>query len=166
MNPDASVYFGLSAVLLAVVAFLVGRRTGGAARRQRELEAELAHAREDLANLQSELETVRADLTTAREEHEAYRLDVVEHFSGTSDLLRDLTVQYRAVYEHLTLGASTLCPEGFVGLTEGLTMPELPEPQREVHEVRDAAAEPAGEEANGSGAADRDADKPTLPLSV
>ncbi|MBW2543802.1 MAG: DUF1043 family protein [Deltaproteobacteria bacterium] len=74
------------------------------------------------------MEDLIEQLAAAREEHAAYRLNVVDHFSGTSDLLRDLTVQYRSVYEHLTKGASTLCPEGFVGLTEGLPVPEIAEP--------------------------------------
>ena len=50
---------------------------------------------------------------------------MVEHFTGTSGLLRDLTVQYRSVYDHLTKGATSLCPEGSVDLLEGLQSERL-----------------------------------------
>jgi uncharacterized membrane-anchored protein YhcB (DUF1043 family) len=48
---------------------------------------------------------------------------VSEHFGDTSRLLRDLTLQYRSVYEHLSEGARALCAEGSLTL-EGL--PESP----------------------------------------
>ncbi len=50
-------------------------------------------------------------LQLAEEEMNQYRAQVSEHFSDTSKLLRDLTLQYRNVYEHLAEGARTLCPE-------------------------------------------------------
>ncbi len=128
MGPDLVGYIVAAGVAVAVAAFFVGRVTGGGATRRRELEEQLANAHEELSRLTAEVEDLFEQLRAAREEHEAYRLSVVEHFSGTSDLLHDLTVQYRSVYEHLTRGASTLCPEGFVGLTEGLPVPEIGEP--------------------------------------
>ncbi len=140
MDPDLVGYVAAAGVALAVAAFLVGRATGAGAKRRRELEGQLAAAQDQMARQAAEAEDLREQLRTAREEHEAYRLSVVDHFSGTSDLLRDLTVQYRSVYEHLTKGASTLCPEGFVGLTEGLPVPEIAEPAA-------AEAEEASEEA-------------------
>jgi uncharacterized membrane-anchored protein YhcB (DUF1043 family) len=42
-------------------------------------------------------------------------------------MLRDLTHQYRAVYDHLTKGATSLCPEGSIDLLEGLRSEKLPE---------------------------------------
>ena len=128
MGPDLVGYLVAAGLAVAAAAFFVGRVTGGGAKRRRELEEQLANAHEELSRLAAEAEDLLEQLRMAREEHEAYRLNVVEHFSGTSDLLRDLTVQYRSVYEHLTKGASTLCPEGFVGLTEGLPIPEIAEP--------------------------------------
>jgi uncharacterized membrane-anchored protein YhcB (DUF1043 family) len=128
MGPDLMGYIVAAGFALAVAAFFVGRLSGGGAARRRELEDQLASAHEDLSGLAAELEDLVEQLRAAREEHESYRLSVVDHFSGTSDLLRDLTVQYRSVYEHLTKGASTLCPEGFVGITEGLPVPEIAEP--------------------------------------
>jgi uncharacterized membrane-anchored protein YhcB (DUF1043 family) len=113
------------------------------------LEERLAAAHEELSRFAAEVEDLLEQLRVAREEHEAYRLSVVDHFSGTSDLLRDLTVQYRSVYEHLTKGASTLCPEGFVGLTDGLPVPEIAEPSAQPEREEEAGsferAEPGAE---------------------
>ena len=162
MGPDLIGYVVAAGFAVAVATFFVGRVTGGGAIRRRELEEQLANAHEELSRIASEVEDLLEQLRKAREEHEAYRLSVVDHFSGTSDLLRDLTVQYRSVYEHLTKGASTLCPEGFVGLTEGLQVPEIAEP----------AAQPQREEEAGPfeptdpGAANADADKRAPPPSV
>jgi uncharacterized membrane-anchored protein YhcB (DUF1043 family) len=128
MSPDLIGYLVAAGIAVAVAAFLVGRLTGAGANRRRELEEQLADAQEEISRIAAEMEDLIEQLAAAREEHAAYRLNVVDHFSGTSDLLRDLTVQYRSVYEHLTKGASTLCPEGFVGLTEGLPVPEIAEP--------------------------------------
>ena len=129
MGPEMIGYVVAAGLAVAVGAFFVGRVTGGGAIRRRELEEQLAAAHAEVSRLVTEVEDLREQLRVAREEHENYRLSVVDHFSGTSDLLRDLTVQYRSVYEHLTKGASTLCPEGFVGLTEGLPVPEIAEPE-------------------------------------
>ncbi len=162
MGPDLVGYVVAAGVAVAVAAFFVGRVTGAGAIRRRELEEQLANAHEELSRLAVEVEDLLERLRTAREEHEAYRLSVVDHFSGTSDLLHDLTVQYRSVYEHLTKGASTLCPEGFVGLTEGLPVPELAEP----------SAEPGREEEDGSfeptepGAVNGDPDRRAPPPST
>ena len=125
MDPDLVGYLVAAGFAVAAAAFFIGRVTGGGANRRRELEERLAAAHEEISRLTVEVKDLIEQLRMAREEHEAYRLNVVDHFSGTSDLLRDLTVQYRSVYEHLTKGASTLCPEGFVGLTEGLPVPEI-----------------------------------------
>lgn len=129
MNMESAIYLGIAGLAMAAAAFFLGRRTGPGAARQLELEAELTTAHSEQARAEAEAERLRNELEAGRQEYDEYRLNVVDHFSGTSDLLRDLTVQYRSVYEHLTHGASTLCPEGFVGLTEGLPAPQLAEPQ-------------------------------------
>jgi hypothetical protein len=101
------------ALLLAVAAFLIGRATNGAVKRARQLEAELAAS--------------RAETERTREELGAYRKKVADHFTETSEKLHDLTLQYRAVYEHLAAGATELCPEGFQPLAGGLGLDALPE---------------------------------------
>jgi hypothetical protein len=162
MDLDLMGYVVAAGVALAVAAFFVGRLSGGGAARRRELEDQLASAHEDLSGLAAELEVLVEQLRAAREEHASYRLSVVEHFSGTSDLLRDLTVQYRSVYEHLTKGASTLCPEGFVGITEGLPVPEIAEPSIPVE--GDEEAEPF--ELTESGAVDGEFETKAPPRSA
>ena len=92
---DLLVRWDVVAPILAVVvlaAFLLGRRTGGGARRVRELEAELARTAEARDAAQQELD--------------GYRRRVTDHFTETSHRLHDLTLQYRAVYDHLAKGAS------------------------------------------------------------
>ena len=136
--------------------------TGRGAKRRRELEERLAAEHEELSRFAAEVEDLLEQPRVAREEHEAYRLNVVEHFSGTSDLLHDLTVQYRSVYEHLTKGASTLCPEGFVGLTEGLPVPEIAESSAELESEEEAAPY----ELAKPGAVDDDPERDVPPLSL
>ncbi len=41
------------------------------------------------------------------------------HFTQTSELVHGLTLQYRAVYDHLAEGARTLCPERMLELSHG-----------------------------------------------
>lgn len=83
------------AVLVLIATFWIGlalgrRRSADAVERARDLEDRLQ---------------------LAEDEMNRYRGDVSEHFGQTSKLLRDLTLQYRNVYEHLADGARTLCPE-------------------------------------------------------
>ena len=113
---DLIVRWDVVAPLLALVvlaAFLLGRRTGGAARRVRELESALAQTSEER--------------DAARQELGGYQRRVTDHFTETSHRLHDLTLQYRAVYDHLAKGASELCPGGFEKLEGGLGLDALPE---------------------------------------
>ena len=158
MNMESAIYLGIAGLVMAAAAFFLGRRTGPGVARQLELEAELTTAHSEQARAEAEAERLRNELDAGRQEYDEYRLNVVDHFSGTSDLLRDLTVQYRSVYEHLTRGASTLCPEGFVGLTEGLPAPQLAEPQP------DLEVDPADERVSDD--ADRVPDAATVALAA
>lgn len=97
-------------------------------------EDEIETGRENLARAQAEIETGRENLARAeaeieagREKHDRYRGKVADHFAGTSERLRDLTLQYREVYNHLAEGAGELCPEGFEKLEGGLGLDALPE---------------------------------------
>jgi uncharacterized membrane-anchored protein YhcB (DUF1043 family) len=124
------------------VGFLLGRRTGNALARVRELEEQLETAGKERELARASVEAAKAEIKRVKGELEGYRGDVVEHFTGTSGLLRDLTVQYRAVYDHLTKGATSLCPEGSVGLPEGLQPEKLPEgPPAEAEPSQAAASE-------------------------
>jgi uncharacterized membrane-anchored protein YhcB (DUF1043 family) len=66
------------------------------------------------------------ELRTAQDEHRRYRTQVSEHFGETSKRLRDLTLQYKSVYEHLADGARALCPEGAVEIAPSLAEAALP----------------------------------------
>lgn len=161
MSPDLIGYVVAAGLAVAVAGFFVGRVTGSGAKRRRELEERLATAHEELSRFAAEVEDLREQLRVAREEHEAYRLSVVDHFSGTSDLLRDLTVQYRSVYEHLTKGASTLCPEGFVGLTDGLPVPEIAEPSAQPERGEEAGSVERTEPGAVNGESDKEVPPPS-----
>ncbi len=77
---------------------LIGRR--GEASRRRALEDELAHE---------------------RAERTRYQEAVAQHFGKTSDLFRDLTSQYSALYTHLAEGARDLCADRLPSLGQGFT---------------------------------------------
>jgi len=108
----------VGAIVLAGISlgFGLGLRFSTARARARQLEGQL----EDL-----------------RKEHERYRGKVADHFAGTSERLRELTLQYREIYNHLSEGAGELCPEGFEKLEGGLGLDALPEesdaPEPEPH---------------------------------
>ena len=157
----------VGAILLAgvVLGLLLGRRTSAARARARQLEGELEDLRTDhesaqaeirkgrdkleqaqaeiqagrdgLKRAQAEIQAGRDELERAREGHESYRGKVTDHFVGTSERLRELTYQYRAIYNHLAEGAGELCPEGFEKLDGGLGLDALPEesetPESESH---------------------------------
>ena len=101
------------ALLIAVASFAIGRRSGFLAQQIRELTGALDDA--------------RAEADGARDELDRYRGSVADHFAETSEKLRDLTLQYRSVYDHLAAGANSLCPEGFQLLEEGLAADALPQ---------------------------------------
>jgi uncharacterized membrane-anchored protein YhcB (DUF1043 family) len=162
MNPDLVWYLIAAGSVLAVAAFLLGRTTGGGVARRRQLELQLAHSNEERSRIESEAAVLREQLKAAHDEHDQYRMNVVDHFSGTSDLLRELTVQYRSVYEHLTKGASKLCPEGFVGLTEGLPTPQLAGPAPDLELEADGGIFEQEEPDESR----RESDPATRPLSV
>lgn len=120
--------------IVAIVAFalvglgvgvLLGRRSSEGAARARALETELDVERTARERVLEEKRTVEEELARARAEADGYRQRVVEHFYGTSEQLRALTVQYRAVYEHLAEGAQALCPETFQALRSSLEVPAL-----------------------------------------
>ena len=122
----------VTAALAAGLGFAIGRIGGAAARRVRALQVALARE--------------RAAHDKARSEYDGYRKQVADHFSETSEHLHDLTLQYRAVYEHLAKGATELCPEGFSKLEGGLGLDALPEEvaKRPASSVEATRATPAG----------------------
>src|SRR5688572_26924737 len=106
-------WIAVAAVVAAAIGFAIGRIGGASGRRERGLQRALAEE--------------RAAHDKARTEYDAYRKQVADHFTETSERLHDLTLQYRSVYEHLAKGATELCPEGFSKLEGGLGLDALPE---------------------------------------
>lgn len=117
---DFFLYLTSAAAVGLVLGFLVGRHTARDTERIRELEVHVERLEKERERALAEIAAAREALRLKQEELDGYRGRVADHFAGTSDLLRDLTHRYRSVYAHLTAGASELCPEGFVGLEEGL----------------------------------------------
>lgn len=112
-------------VVGVALGYLVARRTGPTVSRNRELEGEIDVLRKQSERAWAENQTLKDDLQQSREEAEGYKKRVVEHFYGTSDQLRELTLQYRSVFDHLAEGARTLCPDEFTALASGLEPPAL-----------------------------------------
>jgi uncharacterized membrane-anchored protein YhcB (DUF1043 family) len=141
---DPVLIIGAAAAVLVVGSlggFLIGRRSGSPRERIRELEGQLESANKERELAQASVEAAKAEIAGLETRLEDYRGEVVDHFTGTSGLLRDLTLQYRAVYDHLTHGATTLCPEGSVGLPEGPLPEKLPEGTPDEPEPPQAAPE-------------------------
>jgi uncharacterized membrane-anchored protein YhcB (DUF1043 family) len=116
-----------------VVGFLLGRRASRrVAARARDLEERLQIAEEDMTR---------------------YRAQVSDHFAETSRLLRDLTLQYRNVYEHLSDGARTLCPDAGALLAPSLAEAALPASATAHPDPEGTAADPEGTAADPEGTA-------------
>jgi hypothetical protein len=125
---DPSVVTLVAVALVALgVGALLGRRSSEGAARARALETELSVERTARERALEEKRAAEDALAAARAEAERYRGRVVEHFYGASEQLRALTLQYRAVYDHLAEGAQALCPETFQALRAGLEPPALEE---------------------------------------
>ena len=122
MDPGLIIF---TAFVTLIIGFLLGRGSGKARERVGELESQLEAVGKEREFAQASLEAAKDEIKRVETEIQEYRADVVEHFTGTSGLLRDLTVQYRSVYDHLTKGATSLCPEGSVDLLEGLRSEKL-----------------------------------------
>ncbi len=129
-DPTLWIAAGAALIVGLLLGLAFGRRGGKSAARVHELETELEASREEISR---------------------YREQVADHFTETSRLLRDLTLQYRGVYEHLADGARNLCPEGAVELAPSLADAALPATAEE--EAPDREPEPASEPVAASEAA-------------
>jgi uncharacterized membrane-anchored protein YhcB (DUF1043 family) len=134
----------LAAVVALVVGFLMGR-AGQGPKRRRELEGELSVLR----GLEEEGRSVREDLerrlAESASQSDAYKKKVVDHFYGTSEQLRSLTLQYRAVFDHLADGARELCPDEIGQLDGEFGVPVLDAGEALELDSPEAASEPRAE---------------------
>jgi len=138
---DVLLYLAAAAASGLVLGFLIGRHTAQDTGRIQDLEVRVEGLEKEREQALAELAAAREAIRLKQEEFDAYRGRVNDHFSGTSELLRDLTHRYRSVYAHLTAGASELCPEGFVGLEEGLEPGALSSGEGATGAERDTTAE-------------------------
>lgn len=116
LRPEVALPVFLTGLLLA---FWAGRRTSDRAMQVSELEGALH-------DLRQERQQAQDGQDQAVEELGAYKGRVAEHFTETSEKLHELTLQYRAVYDHLAAGAGELCPESLEKLDGGLGLDSLP----------------------------------------
>jgi uncharacterized membrane-anchored protein YhcB (DUF1043 family) len=122
----------------ALVALAIGILLGRASRRRdreriRELEVRLDARDGQIARLETAHAELEARAAAAEQEREqavtelsAYQAEVVGHFRQTSDLLREMTLQYRNIYQHLARGAEVLCPEGALRIEPTAPIEGLP----------------------------------------
>lgn len=154
---DNTFLFGLSVVAMLGAGAMVGWLMGRSRQRllQRELEQlqtalqhsrnevqqreealqrtrqEFQRSREELHQQQEELQRSQQDFLRSQEESRQYRTHVTQHFTQTADLLQTLTLNYRAVYEHLAAGAAVLCDGQVKTLTPETLRERLLAPPRE-----------------------------------
>ncbi|MEN8181280.1 MAG: DUF1043 family protein [Myxococcota bacterium] len=122
MNPELYALVGLGVGLL--LGTFLGRRTNRVRAYARGLEQKLEEQRLAQERVTREAQETRDELKRRQEDHERYRAEVTDHFGGTSRMLRELTLQYRAVYQHLAEGARGLCSDGSIPLEN--VLPESP----------------------------------------
>jgi uncharacterized membrane-anchored protein YhcB (DUF1043 family) len=146
----------LTGAVSLAVGVLIGRLTGNNRQEVLELKSQLESANKQRELAQASVDAAKDEIKRTREQFDGYRGEVAEHFTGTSQLLRDLTHQYREVYDHLATGAISLFPEGSVDFLEGLA------PERLSAGEGDA---PIGEALASEAIASTDDEAPSQPAS-
>jgi uncharacterized membrane-anchored protein YhcB (DUF1043 family) len=112
-------------LLVLLGTFLIGLGTGVFLRRGgvRSARAEAERLGRDLGAVRTQLAGAEDALRGAHRELEEQRAAVSKHFERTSDLFRELTRQYTALYSHLAEGARELCPDQRIPLGVGFSEP-------------------------------------------
>lgn len=82
------IYIGIGLILGLLAGIFIGRLEGFSKKERDDLKSQLEQAREELTS---------------------HKQQVADHFIKTSTLVNNMTESYRAVYDHLAQGASTLC---------------------------------------------------------
>jgi uncharacterized membrane-anchored protein YhcB (DUF1043 family) len=127
-----------AAALAGLVLGVLFGRTGRRARqRVEELEVRVSEREARIGQLEAAQAELEARLTTAEAERDeasdalaGYQQEVAGHFSQTSELLKEMTLQYRNIYEHLAQGAEALCPEGSRSIESHAPIDALPDAGR------------------------------------
>jgi uncharacterized membrane-anchored protein YhcB (DUF1043 family) len=101
---------------------------------------ELQRSREELSRLREELQRSQQDFLRSQEESRQYRTQITQHFTQTAELLQTLTLNYRAVYEHLATGAAALCDGQVTTLTPETLRERLLAPPSEATAAEEVVA--------------------------
>ena len=125
MTPTVG-YVLVMLVAALVGGWLVGRFTGRAAAVTRDLAAQVEALRKESERSAAELAAAKAQIERAHGELDQYRTRVSDHFAGASDRFRDLSLQYRSLFDHLSEGARALCGGEFSALDGGFAAAALP----------------------------------------
>ncbi len=133
----------IAPVVALLAGFAIGRSTGKSVARIRELGAQVEALGKDCEQAAGELAAAKAEIERGQRELESYRSRVTDHFAGTSEHFRDLSLRYRALFDHLSQGARSLCPDGSPGLEGG---PEAPLLSTEAQASDAASPSPGGAE--------------------
>lgn len=135
MNVVGTEYWIPAAAALAglVLGLLFGRTGRRARQRVEELEVRVSEREARIDQLEAGRAELETRLATAEQERDeasdalsGYQQEVVGHFHQTSELLKEMTLQYRNIYEHLAQGAEALCPEGTLALETHAPIDSLP----------------------------------------
>ena len=120
MKIDLLFLLWLTMPMLFIGGLLIGRSYSPGAKRIKTLKAEIEHTQADLQKTKMELDQIRAALELSQGMSDEYRQQVTKHFSKTAELVNNLTMNYRAVYEHLATSALSLCDEEVAILTDAV----------------------------------------------
>ncbi len=100
---SAWIWLVLTGVAGLIAGFFIGRSSSAGVKRSLQLDQELRDVRGEL---------------------DRYRNSVVEHFTGTAQLVNKLTADYREMYQHLSRGAQELAG-GRTPHIESLAAPQV-----------------------------------------
>lgn len=83
-------------------------------------------------------------LAELRQEQDDYRQEVEQHFEQTAALLKDMSENYRTLYEHMATGAQALCMGEPAIVPPTLGQPETPAGEApQIGQTRGAADAPS-----------------------
>ena len=117
---DLRLWLWVTMPIMFVFGIVVGRFFSTGAKRIKALKAEIEHMRADLDKTRTEFDQTRMALEKSQADSDEYHQRVTDHFSKAADLFNSLTVNYRAVYEHLAKSSLNLCDEHMVMLSDSV----------------------------------------------
>ncbi|MCI0559394.1 MAG: YhcB family protein [Nitrososphaera sp.] len=117
---DLRLWLWVTMPIMFVFGIVVGRFFSTGAKRIKALKAEIEQMRTDLDKTRREFDQTRRALEKSQSDADEYRQKVTDHFSKAADLFNSLTINYRAVYEHLAKSSINLCDEHMVMLSDSV----------------------------------------------